>query len=178
MTDTSDVEILLSSPGPLHFSSQFWSVFHSRTGIRYARATTHQLRTHPEAIALFREMGSEWCSAYGRTLSIWTIPKVFEKYWAVENESGNENDADSDEVCVIRVDDACADLCVSAHVRLHAEYTALKETFKAYMDRVRQANVNVTNVKTSHETQGETVKAETETNNDGNGVHTYSYFGC
>jgi len=172
----TDVEILLSSPGPLHFSSQFWSLFHSRTGIRYAKATTHQLRTHPDAIAIVREMGSEWCSAYGRTLSVWTIPRVFEKYWAIETEI-EDGDAESDEVCVIRVDDACADLCVRAHEQLHAEYSALKDAFKSYMDRVKQTNV--TNVKTSHESQEEPQSQQTQTQTQQtDGVHAYSYFGC
>ena len=48
------------------------------------------IRCDPVAIALFKEKGSEWCSGPTSSLELREFSSVFENYWEIEEQDGNE----------------------------------------------------------------------------------------
>ena len=101
------------------------------------------IRCDPIAVALAEEKGTEWTSGAGSEIRIYEVPAVFERYWEIE-----ENDGD--EYVRILVSEALADI-------LHT-----------FMDTGDRDALNAQYAAIVHPSGSK--KREIDTNND---VHTY-----
>jgi hypothetical protein len=78
------------------FSEVFVAEYERRTGktINITRALFNRgsgsIRCDPVAIALAEEKGSEWISGPGSEIMIYDVPDVFERYWEIEENDGDE----------------------------------------------------------------------------------------
>jgi len=61
------------------------------------------IRCDPFAIAIFEEKGSEWCSGSDSMLDVREVPRIFKRYWEIDEYLGDEH------VRII-VNDALADI--------------------------------------------------------------------
>jgi hypothetical protein len=96
--------------GGFQFSKEFITEYETRTKTvigDYYQSRLYEgeesLRTDPHAIAIFEEKGSEWCSGTNAQLAIMEIPEIFARYWAIDEEEG-------DETVRVRFTDAYADI--------------------------------------------------------------------
>ena len=67
------------------------------------RIGTQSIRCDPDAIAIFKEKGSEWCSGPTASLALRSFSSLFADYWEIEEKDG-------DEYVRIQVTDALADI--------------------------------------------------------------------
>lgn len=118
--------------GGFEFSKAFEAEYKTRTGRelkahqRLYRTGPDSIRCDPVAIAIFEEKGSEWCSGPNSVLAVRKIPKIFERYWEIDEYDGDET---------VRVDrsEALAD-CLHAFMTsgdkatLEAQYRAIMDT--------------------------------------------------
>lgn len=82
--------------GGFAFSEAFLAEFKARTGRdldtykALFRLGPNSIRCDPQAIAIFEEHGTEWCSGQGAYLEVREIPVLFMHYWEIEEYDGNE----------------------------------------------------------------------------------------
>lgn len=86
------------------------------------------IRCDPDAIAIMEEKGSVWSSGPGSELAIYEVPPVFDEYWEIE-----ENDGD--EYVRILVSEALADVLhtfmeTGNRDVLNTQYAAITESHK------------------------------------------------
>jgi len=111
------------------------------------------VRCDPVAIALFLEKGSEWSSGPTASLELREFSSVFENYWEIEEQDG-------DEYVRVRVTDALADI-------LHAfvasgDRAALDQQYKAIMEGAKTLSESLYELAAAPETRAE-LKKEADT---------------
>ncbi len=87
-----------NSYGDFSFSKEFDDEYIRRTGKKpnteariFRLVGPESIRTDPVAVALWEEKGSEWCSGPGAAIELYEIPAVFEHYWEIEENNGDES---------------------------------------------------------------------------------------
>jgi hypothetical protein len=121
-----------SSYGPFDFSTAFEAEYAARAGrnVDTAKRLFHlgsqSIRTDPIAIALLEEKGTEWSSGPQSYIEVRAFSSVFEKYWEVEEDDG-------DETVRLLVSEALADVL---HTYMQ---TGDLETLKAQYKRITEA---------------------------------------
>jgi len=92
------------------------------------------IRCDPVAIALFLEKGSEWSSGPTASLELLEFSCVFENYWEIEEQDG-------DEYVRVRVAEALADVL---HVFVQTgDQEAMKRQYTTIMDAVTSLNESI-----------------------------------
>lgn len=95
---------------------------------------TGSIRCDPLAIALFQEKGSEWSSGPTASIQLREFSAVFDKYWEVEEQDG-------DEYVRVLVTDALADIL---HTFVETgDKEALDRQYKAIMDGANTLNESI-----------------------------------
>lgn len=95
---------------------------------------TGSIRCDPLAIALFQEKGSEWSSGPSASIQLREFAAVFEKYWEIEEQDG-------DEYVRVLVTDALADIL---HTFIETgDKEALDRQYKAVMDGANTLNESI-----------------------------------
>ena len=78
------------------FSDAFIAEYEQRTDrkVQITKALfqrgTGSIRCDPVAAAIVEEKGSVWASAPGSSIAVHEIPDVFERYWEIEENDGDE----------------------------------------------------------------------------------------
>ncbi len=96
MTNTTMKILYNDCYGGFAFSPAFLDEFKARTGRdldtykALFRLGPQSIRCDPDAIAIFEERGSEWCSDVHAALEVREIPTLFANYWEIEEYDGNE----------------------------------------------------------------------------------------
>ena len=129
------------------FSAEFQNEWCRQTGRRWPQPPLDGPRADTTAVRLFQEKGSEWSSGPGCILELREIPRIFERFWEIENEYGGE---------YVRVDTAriMADLLetfmeTGDRESLGRQYAAVKEAQKWLLgqdqssDNVKPASADV-----------------------------------
>lgn len=117
--------------GGVEFSKAFEAEYKARTGRelkahqRLYRTGPDSIRCDPVAIAIFEEKGSEWCSGDHSILAIRKVPKIFERYWEVD-------EYDGDETVRVNRSEALAD-CLHAFMA-SGDKATLETQYRAIMD--------------------------------------------
>ena len=110
---------------------------------------TGSIRCDPLAIALFQEKGSEWSSGPSASIQLREFSAVFDKYWEVEEQDG-------DEYVRVLVADALADIL---HTFIETgDREALDRQYKAIMDGANTLNESMYSLPTAG-AEGELKKA-------------------
>jgi len=130
--DTTQVLYNNSYGDGFEFSKAFLDEFAKRRGGKELDATKAlfwkgkgSIRCDPLAIALFKEKGSEWSSGPTSSLQLREFSSVFENYWEIEEQDG-------DEYVRVLVAEALADVL---HVFIQTgDKEALDRQYKAIMD--------------------------------------------
>lgn len=79
------------------FSEAFLIEYEARTTkkLNVIKALTRigpeSIRCDPVAIAIFKEKGAEWCSGPTSDLALREFSNVFEQYWEIEEQDGDEH---------------------------------------------------------------------------------------
>jgi len=79
------------------FSEAFLAEYEARTGKKLnvfqelIRIGPESIRCDPVAIAIFKEKGAEWCSGPTSELALREFSNVFEQYWEIEEQDGDEH---------------------------------------------------------------------------------------
>jgi len=115
--------------GRFAFSDKFMDTYKSKD----LRWESHEIyRTDPLAIALFKEHGSDWCSASGTTLELSTFPSFLEysiKHSAMFYGSIEEIAINWEQMYKKLLDEVMTSRDVDASME---KYKALKEAEKSY----------------------------------------------
>lgn len=123
------------------FSKAFEAEFAKRRGGKELDTTKAlfwkgkgSIRCDPVAIALFLEKGSEWSSGPTASLELREFSSVFENYWEIEEQDG-------DEYVRVRVAEALADVL---HVFVQTgDQEAMKRQYTTIMDAVASLNESI-----------------------------------
>ena len=82
--------------GTFDFSADFLAEYKARTGrdLDTYKALFRQgpdsIRVDEVAVAIVTEKGSAWASGANSDIAIYSVPTVFERYWEIEEEDGDE----------------------------------------------------------------------------------------
>jgi hypothetical protein len=115
------------------FSEAFIAEFETRTGRKiHAHKVLFQrgpgsIRCDPVAIAIVEEKGSAWASEPGSHIAIYEISDVFERYWEIEENEG-------DEYVRVLVSEALADILhtfmeTGDEATMRKQYTAINGSY-------------------------------------------------
>lgn len=123
------------------FSKAFEAEFAKRRGGKELDTTKAlfwkgkgSIRCDPVAIALFLEKGSEWSSGPTASLELREFSSVFDNYWEIEEQDG-------DEYVRVRVAEALADVL---HVFVQTgDQEAMKRQYTTIMDAVASLNESI-----------------------------------
>ena len=109
------------------------------------------IRCDPLAVALFKEKGSEWCSGPTSSLELREFSSVFENYWEIEEQDG-------DEYVRVLVTDALADIL---HTFIQTgDKEALDRQYAAIMEAVKSLNESIYGLPPIAGTEGAELKKE------------------
>jgi hypothetical protein len=79
------------------FSAAFLAEYEACTGRKLdtfkalMRIGPQSIRCDPVAIAIFKEKGTEWCSGPTSELALREFSNVFDRYWEIEEQDGDEH---------------------------------------------------------------------------------------
>lgn len=79
------------------FSEAFLAEYEARTSKKLdtikalMRIGPDSIRCDPVAIAIFKEKGAEWCSGPTSDLALREFSNVFDRYWEIEEQDGDEH---------------------------------------------------------------------------------------
>jgi hypothetical protein len=122
--------------GGFNLSDEFKAEYERRTSKKinicysYASKGSDSIRTNPNAIAIFEEKGSDWCSGPSSMIKLRTIPAIFNNYW-------NIDECEGDETVAVNVEGALADI-LETYIQT-GDHSAMLDQYR----RIKVAQHNV-----------------------------------